>query len=519
MTTPSAPAATAVFRGLPDLASSLLGGVALLCSDEFFAGMENLLHPHEPVWDADAYTERGKWMDGWEPRRRRSPGLDWCIIRLGVPGDLVGVDIDTRHFLGNAPPFATVDAVTAPADASGEWLRDNAVWTPVLDDVSLERGGHNVFALRPFKGATHVRLCMTFPAGGIARLRVHGTPRPAASTSDTATGAGSGARVDLASLARGGKALACSDSFFSKMDNLIAPGRPAHMGLGWETKRSPTPRQDWVVLALGQAGVIEEILLDTCHFKGNYPTGARVEGLYWPNAPAYMLTHDADWQPVLPDVPLGPDREHRYVVPHPGPWTHLRLTTLSDGGVARLRAFGHPTERAPESTDPLLTLLNGMSPEAATAALLRCCGAQRWAEQMVAARPFTSRTHLFGEAERIWWRLGDGDWLTAFTHHPRIGADVEALRQKFGTTADWAAGEQAGMATADEATIQALAAGNRAYEERYGYLLIVCASGLTAAQMLARLNARMDNEPAFELRIAAGEQARITRIRLEKLTA
>jgi allantoicase len=303
------------------------------------------------------------------------------------------------------------------------------------------------------------------------------------------------------------------------MDNLIAPGRPAHMGLGWETKRSPTPRQDWVIVALGQPGQVDELLLDTCHFKGNYPTGARVEGLYWPGAPAHMLTHGAPWEPVLPDVPLGPDKEHRFAVPHTGPWTHLRLTTLSDGGVARMRAFGRPTDAAPGDADPLLGFINGLTKDAAQEAFRRCCGARRWATQMAAARPFRSRAHLFGEADRIWWRLGDGDWREAFTHHPRIGADVAALRQKFAATADWSAGEQSGMSAADESTIQALAAGNVAYEARYGHIFIVCATGLRADEMLARLQARMDNEPAFELRVAAGEQSKITRLRLEKLTS
>lgn len=500
---------TSAFRGWPDLASAAVGGVALLASDEFFAGKENLVLPHEPVWDPDAYTDRGKWMDGWEPRRRRSPGQDWCILRLGVPGDLVGVDIDTRHFLGNAPPYATLDAVSAPLDADAAWLRDQAEWSPVLDEVALERGGHNLFALRPFAGATHVRLSITFPAGGVARLRVHGRPRPEP--------VAEGARVDLASVLRGGRALACSDSFFSKMDNLILPGRPAHMGLGWETRRSPVPRQDWVILALGEPGEIEEIVLDTCHFKGNYPVGARVEGLYWPGAPAHALTHGAPWRPVLPDTPLGPDREHHCPVPHPGPWTHLRMTTLSDGGVARLRAFGRPSASAPADTDPLLVYLNGLAPEDAAAALRRVCGAERWVRQMVAARPFTSRAHLHGEAERVWWRLGDGDWREAFTHHPRLGADLTALRQRYAATADWSLGEQAGVRGADEDTLRALAEGNVAYEARFGTIFIACASGLSAPAMLALLRQRMENEPAFELRVAAGEQARITALRLEKL--
>jgi len=500
---------TAAFAGLPDLARADLGGRALLCSDDFFAGMGNLLDPGEPVWDADRYTARGKWMDGWEPRRRRSPGQDWVIVKLGVPGDLMGADIDTRHFLGNAPPFATLDAVVAPAGADAEWLRDFADWRPILDEVPLRRGAHNLFALGPCPGATHVRLSITFPAGGVARLRLHGRPRPAPPAD--------GERVDLASAARGAQALACSDSFFSEMDNLLLPQRPAHMGQGWETKRSPVPRQDWVIVALSEPGELDALVLDTAHFKGNFPSGARVDGLYWPGAPAHLLTHGAPWEPVLPDTPLGPDREHTCPVPHTGPWTHLRLTTLTDGGIARLRALGRPTTRTPGHGDPLLAGLNAASPQTAGAALTRCCGAARWVRAMVAARPFTSRAHLMGEAERVWWRLADADWREAFTHHPRIGADVESLRARFGATASISAAEQAGVAEASEAVLRDLAAGNQAYEEHFGHIFIVCASGLTASQMLGRLRARMPNPPADELRIAAGEQAKITRLRLQNL--
>lgn len=496
---------TAVFRGTLDLASAALGAEALLASDEFFAGKENMLKVHEPEWREGVYTDRGKWMDGWEPRRRRAPGHDWCIVRLGVPGDLVGVDIDTRFFMGNHPPFASLWATTAPADASPEWLRDCAVWTPVLDQVALERGGHNVFGLRPIQGATHVRLDI-YPAGGVARLRVHGHARPAPIAP--------GERVDLLSALRGGRALACSDMFFSRMDNLVLPFEAPTMGDGWETKRSPLPRQDWVVLALGQPGALEQIVLDTRHFKGNYPEAAQIEALYWPGAAPHALSASADWQLIVPPARLGPDRAHALPVLDPGPWTHLKLTILSDGGVSRLRAYGQPAQRQP---DGLLLALNAASPEAAAAALARCCGSRRWVEGMVAGRPYQSLAQLHGHAEHLWWHLGDGDWLEAFTHHPRIGADLSALRAKFAATAAWSAGEQAGVAAADEATLQALADGNRRYEERYGYIFIVCATGLSAGQMLQRLNDRIDNPPEYELRVAAGEQARITRLRLNKL--
>ena len=499
---------TTVFAGIPDLARADLGGRALLSSDAFFAGPENLCFPHEPVWDAERYTDRGKWMDGWEPRRRRAPGHDWCIVQLGAPGDLVGVDIDTRHFLGNAPPYASLEACRAPADADPEWLRDHAEWIEVLSQVGIDRGGHNVFAVRPFEGATHVRLHI-YPAGGVARLRVHARPRP--------TPLAEGERGDLAGVLRGAKALACSDMFFSRMDNLLLPQPAPHMGHGWETKRSALPREDWVVVELGQPGRLDEIVLDTKHFKGNYPESARVEGLYWPGAQPWALTKSDAWRPVVASTRLTAHAPHSCPVVDAGPWTHLRLVIESDGGVSRMRALGAATADRPGDTDPLVSWLNGLDDVAASEALARCCGSRRWVAGMVAARPFASRTHLHGAAEQIWWALGDGDWHEAFTHHPRIGADPDALRAKFGATADWSEGEQAGVAAASEETIQALAQGNRDYEARFGHIFIVCASGLRADTMLSMLQARMPNAPEFELRVAAGEQAKITALRLEKL--
>ncbi len=289
------------------------------------------------------------------------------------------------------------------------------------------------------------------------------------------------------------------------------------MGHGWETKRSALPRQDWVVLELGEPGVLETVVLDTRHFKGNYPEGATVDAVYWPGAKAHALTGSDAWEVIAGPTQLGADAQHPLRVTHGGPWTHLRLTILSDGGVSRLRAFGRPAATTPADSDELLSWLNQADDEAAMAAMKACCGASRWVRAMVAGRPYHSRTHLHGHADQVWWHLGDGDWLEAFTHHPRIGADPAALRAKFADTAAWASGEQAGAEGADEATLEALAEGNRAYEARYGYLFIVCATGLGADEMLGRLRSRMDSELEFELRVAAGEQAKITHLRLDKL--
>ncbi len=491
------------FSGLIDLASAALGGRALAASDDFFASKDSLLLPTEAVFIPGKYTDRGKWMDGWESRRRRVPGHDWCIVQLGVPGRVRGLDIDTSHFLGNHPPFASVEACTAHGVSDPQALQA-AAWTEILPEVALQRGAHNLSAVADDRVYTHL-LLRIYPAGGVARLRVYGAPSPAP-RSDA---------HDLAALVHGGRALACSDMFFSPMNNLLMPGEPADMGGGWETRRSRPPGEDWVIIALGQTGALQQLRVGTLHFKGNPPQSCAVDAIRWPGAPAHALIASPDWQRIAA-APLRPHHIHALTPQDPGPWTHLRLRIQPDGGISRLRAIGTPTE-AP-SADPLLVGLNACSEAAAIAALSRCCGAHRWAQGMAAARPFVSRAHLHGHAEVLWWRLAPADWLEAFSHHPRIGADPDKLRQKFAATADWSASEQAGVAAASEAVIQALAAGNRAYEDRYGFLFIVCASGLRAEQLLARLQARMHNEPHIELARAAGEQAKITRLRLEKLT-
>ncbi|MFT5682330.1 MAG: allantoicase [Myxococcota bacterium] len=488
------------FSGLVDLARD---GHILGSSDDFFAEASRLLRPDDPVFIPGKYTDRGKWMDGWESRRRRVPGHDWCILALGLPGVVAGVDINTAHFLGNHPPFASIEGCTAPADATLDHLLDAAEWTEILSETALQRGSHNLAAVHAPGSFTHLRLRI-YPAGGVARLRVYGAPSAAETTGE----------VDLVGLAQGGKALSCSDMFFSPMNNLLRAEEPEDMGGGWETRRSRPPGDDWVILALGRTGRLTALTVGTLHFKGNYPDQCSIEAIRWPDAPAHALIDSPDWTTIVPSTPLRAHHNHRLPVTDGGPWTHLRLRIVPDGGVSRLRAWG--TSDDTPGTDPLLTQLNDATPDAARAILTRCCGARRWVDAMVTARPFVSRAHLHGTAEVAWWRLAPSDWREAFTHHPRIGTDRAKLREKFAATADWAEGEQAGVQGASEETIEALAIGNAAYEARYGHIFIVCASGLTAAQMLDHLSARMHTEPHIELARAAGEQAKITRIRLEK---
>jgi allantoicase len=317
----------AAFRGLVDLVSANLGGRALVANDEFFAEKENLVKPGRGVFLPDEYTDRGKWMDGWETRRKRGPAHDWCILALGVPGTIRGVDIDTNHFLGNHPPFAALDAARAGYGADPLAIE----WTEILPRSPLAAGSQNLFAIAAGDTFDHVRLRI-YPDGGVARLKVWGEPRPDLET---------GATVDLAALVSGAKPVACSDMFFGRLENLIEPGRPVNMGGGWETRRRRGPGHDWAVVRLAAPGQLERVEIDTCHYKGNFPDSASLSACLAGRPLDLLDAPLADWVEVLPSQKLAADTNHVFndLVAR-GPFDHVRLRIDPDGGVARLRCFG-----------------------------------------------------------------------------------------------------------------------------------------------------------------------------------
>lgn len=330
------------FRDLPDLACEAAGGAAIACNDEFFAEKENLLRAHAAEWREHAYTDRGKWMDGWESRRKREPGYDWCLIRLGLPGEIRGVDIDTNHFLGNYPEFASVDAVAIDGNPSAEELQ-RAEWTRIVPVSKLQGGSQHLFPVTSDKRWTHLRLNI-YPDGGVARFRVHGLVRP-----DVAKLKAAGT-VDLAAVENGGVSVLANDMFFSHRNNLIMPGRAANMGDGWETKRKRGPGNDWVVVRLGVPGNIDRVEVDTNHFKGNFPESCSLEGCYIPDEvpPDFFANRNLEWQELLPRTKLAADTRHYFEqeLRARGPFTHVRLSIYPDGGVSRLRLHGRPEGQA-----------------------------------------------------------------------------------------------------------------------------------------------------------------------------
>jgi allantoicase len=499
------------FTDLVDLASERLGGTVLFANDDFFAPKENLLKSESPVFIPDRYTDRGKWMDGWESRRRRVSGHDFCIVKLGLPGVVRGVDVDTAHFKGNYPDACSIEAASAPAGAPADALGTPAApWTPILARTALRGDTRNLFSVTARGRFTHIRFHI-YPDGGVARLRIHGDvaadwPRLEASPG----------LVDLAALENGGLVLASSDSFFGSHQNLLMPGSAASMKDGWETKRSRRsgldPGHDWAIVRLGTRGVIRKAEIDTSHFKGNYPDRASLEVCDAPAADLDSL-HDRGraWHSLLAEAKLAANTVHVFEKELSNtPATHVRLRIYPDGGVSRLRLRGRPA--APEG----LRRLNAASPEEAERELHRCCGSTRWASRIAASRPFPRHLDLLSAAEDVFEEMNAEDWRETFRAHPRIG-DRAMLKASFAFGPE--ASEQEAALAAPESVLDELAKANAEYEKRFGHTFIVFAAGQPASRILASLRDRLTNPPDVELSVAAGEQMKITRLRLGRLLA
>jgi allantoicase len=517
---------------LVDLAAERLGGSVLHATDDFFASKDNLLKPQEAVFIEGKYTDRGKWMDGWESRRRRdyaftTPGphadFDSAIIRLGLPGIVRAFVVDTAFFTGNYPSACAIEGASIEGHPSlATLLSDEITWTPILQRSDLKGGSKNYFEVDSSQRFTHLRFHI-YPDGGVARLRVHGDVMPEARWM--------GARkrpqlVDLAAAEHGALVVSCNDMFFGSRHNLIMPGRGVNMGDGWETKRSRRAGPDWVVVRLATAGTIERAVLDTLHFKGNAPDFAALDvATVPPGAPDPDGSKDDGWTPLLGKTSLQPHTQHVFedeLAASAGARaaaTHVRMRIWPDGGVSRLRLLGVVSDGGREHAG--MRYLRAMPDPELIVALTSCCGSSAWVTAMRAARAknasaFASLGALESRAAELWNALGAADWDEAFRAHPRIG-EKKADAAQSAVAHGWSTQEQASVDAASQATRDELREANLAYEKKFGRIYIVCATGKTAAEMLALAKERMSSDPDTELRRAAEEQRKITELRLEKL--
>ncbi|MEV5827870.1 allantoicase [Spirillospora sp. NPDC052242] len=317
------------FATLPDLAVRTLGGSVLAASDESFEEKENLINPWAPAFRPATFGPKGQEYDGWETARRRGPGHDWALVRLGLPGVIRGVVVDTAWFKGNYPPHASVEACRADGYPSPAELAD-ADWVEIVPKSPLRGDAEHAFPVDAGRLFTHVRLNM-FPDGGIARLRVHGevVPDPRLVT---------GLTVDLAALENGARVVECSDMFYSSPDNMLFPGLARNQGEGWETARRRDSGHDWALVRLAGRGLVTLVEIDTTNLKFNAPAEVAVRAIH----PAGGADDRAPHHDVLPRTRVRPDTRHRFRVP-PVEASLVRVDVYPDGGLARLRLLGELT--------------------------------------------------------------------------------------------------------------------------------------------------------------------------------
>ncbi len=302
-----------------------LGTKVTYATDDFFAAKERVIDSATPVFIDDKYDDHGKWMDGWESRRKRVEGHDHCIIRLGVPGIIHGFDIDTSFFTGNYPPAASIEVCVSDVDEPQDG------WVEILPRTDLTSDSHHFLSVDDDNIWTHVRLHI-YPDGGIARLRIYGEIKADFTDVD--------GYVDLVAVENGGRAIACSDEHYGSMHNLNVPGRGINMGDGWETARRRGPGNDWVIMALAQPGEIERVEVDTAHFKGNYPDRVSLQAANFDTDTAATVDSSL-WQTLLAETKLKMDQQHYFEsLESLGTVSHIRMSIFPDGGVSRLRMFG-----------------------------------------------------------------------------------------------------------------------------------------------------------------------------------
>jgi allantoicase len=477
--------------GSIDLAVDRLGGRVLEANDEFFAPKERLIRAEPPERRSGVSTDVGEWMDGWVTRRRRTPGHDWCVVALGIPGIVETVVIDTAHFNGNHPERVSLDA----ADVDGDPTDDD--WFALVDERPVAGDDRNSFEVTGRGRVTHVRLNIR-PDGAVARLRVLGTPLLDWSSIE-------GPTIDLASAAFGARLVAVSDAQHSRPEQMLYPDRSRGVFDGWETPRRRGPGHDWADIDLAVPGAVRHIVVDTRNFKGSAPGWVRLTG---------RLLSDGSEVELVPLSPISAGTTQELPAHDHGLVDRVLFEIHPDGGIARLRIFGTPDPQL--LSQHMIGVLNSLSPRAAGSRFRSCCASEVWVAGMVEARPFSTIDDVAAASNAMWTKMSSADWEEAFAAHPGIGE--WSGRQSYRGEA-WSSREQSGVAGSEEEVKNRIAAASAEYERRFGRTYVVFASGRTGSELLEILTRRLDGDPGTELRTAAAEQVKITTLRLRRLLA
>ena len=319
-------------NGLVDLAQTRLGSKIVFKTDDFFASANRIINPAPPIFKEGAFDKHGKWMDGWETRRRRRKGHDYLIIKLGKPGRITKVDIDTSHFSGNHPAQASLQACYSNKRIPGK----NSKWITILKKKITKANSHHFFNIKNKSVFTHIKLNI-YPDGGVARLRIYGS----IATEKINFGK---KIINLSSVLNGASIIACNNQHFGKAENILAPGNGKNMGDGWETRRSRGKNFDWLILKCAKAGKINKIQIDTHHFKGNYPDMCSLQAVYLPGniSSNSIVKKSSKWKLLLNKVKLRANRKHNFrnkLMPK-NKINYIRINIFPDGGISRFRALG-----------------------------------------------------------------------------------------------------------------------------------------------------------------------------------
>ena len=319
-------------QGLVNLASPKMGTKILAFSDDFFGEVTRMLNDKDPIFIEDKYDNHGKWMDGWESKRRRDGGNDWAILKLGSAGIISKIEIDTSYFTGNFPPFFSLEGIYSETEPNKD-----SNWKSLIAKTNLVGDCKNNFELNLKEKFNFVRL-QIFPDGGVARIRLFGEVKYNWDRFNNEE------IIELSSLRLGGSILAYNNAHYGDVSALLSEGRGKTMGDGWETRRRREPGNDWIIIKLAQKGNIEKIEIDTAHFKGNYPDRASIQAISIDKniTTKDLIQSSENWDVILDETKLTADNIHEYEINSnsKAEATHIRLNIYPDGGVSRLRIFG-----------------------------------------------------------------------------------------------------------------------------------------------------------------------------------
>ena len=318
-------------NGLIDLAQSRLGSKIVYKTDEFFAPAKRIINSWPPVFKEGVFDKHGKWMDGWETRRKRSKGHDYLILKLGKPGKIYKVDIDTSYFSGNHPTKVSMQACFSKKNIPNK----NSKWTTILKKKSTKANSHHFFNIKNKSIFSHIKLNI-FPDGGVARLRVYGTIENKKKFGKKI--------LNLTSLLNGATPIVCNNEHFGRAENILAPGIGKNMGDGWETRRSRGKNFDWLIIKCATAGRVSKIQIDTHHFKGNYPDKCSLQAAYINSkiSNKSIVNSSKKWKLLLNKVKLNAHKKHNFQnkLMKNKKVNYVRINIFPDGGISRIRMFG-----------------------------------------------------------------------------------------------------------------------------------------------------------------------------------